>query len=282
MLYPGITELIAEAARLGLPPTIATNGTGVADEAGRLVEAPLALLQLSIDGASAASHNAARPSPGGARDNFADVVRACERVARERKRRGGRLPLIVTLTTISRRNSDELCAIYERFHRLADLCVFYLSWWIDRASADAHAEDFEARFGERPSRHYGWVGDWHDLHTGRLAGELRRLRSLAKARGTPAYVMPDLESEADIHRYYSDHSEAFGFDQCISVFQNVEIDSDGSLVSCRDYSDYRIGNVKTHTVTELWNSRRYREFRASMERDGLMRVCRRCCGLMGH
>jgi radical SAM protein with 4Fe4S-binding SPASM domain len=51
---------------------------------------------------------------------------------------------------------------------------------------------------------------------------------------------------------------------------------------CRDYHDYIVGNVKEHTVQELWNSERYRAFRASMARDGLLPACTRCCGLMGY
>jgi radical SAM protein with 4Fe4S-binding SPASM domain len=282
MLYRGVLELIEHAAKLGFPPSIATNGTRVAEQAERLVAAPLAILQLSVDGATADDHDAARPAAGGSSTNFDDVVAACSAVRAARRRRAARMPMIVTLTTISRRNSRQLCAIYERFHELADLCVFYLSWWIDEAQADAHSDDFERRFGERPTRHHGWRGDWSRVDSDGLARELTELRALAAEKGTPAYVMPDLREPADIRRYYADHQATFGFDQCISIFQNVEIDADGSLVTCRDYSDYRVGNIKTQTITELWNAPRYRAFRTSLEREGLMPVCTRCCGLMGH
>ncbi|HLZ10787.1 MAG TPA: SPASM domain-containing protein [Chloroflexota bacterium] len=51
---------------------------------------------------------------------------------------------------------------------------------------------------------------------------------------------------------------------------------------CRDYHDYVVGNVKTATISELWNSEPYLKFRRSIDRDGLMPVCTRCCGLMGY
>jgi radical SAM protein with 4Fe4S-binding SPASM domain len=60
------------------------------------------------------------------------------------------------------------------------------------------------------------------------------------------------------------------------------VDSNGDLSPCRDYHDYVVGNIKTHTITELWNSERYKAFRRSVATEGLMPVCSRCCGLMGY
>jgi radical SAM protein with 4Fe4S-binding SPASM domain len=51
---------------------------------------------------------------------------------------------------------------------------------------------------------------------------------------------------------------------------------------CRDYHDYIVGNVREHTISELWNSEAYRKFRASLHTEGLMPSCTRCCGLMGY
>ncbi|MEJ2718739.1 MAG: radical SAM protein, partial [Deltaproteobacteria bacterium] len=48
MLYKGSVSIIEEAARLGMPPSIATNGTGVAEKAERLVSAPMFVIQVSV------------------------------------------------------------------------------------------------------------------------------------------------------------------------------------------------------------------------------------------
>jgi radical SAM protein with 4Fe4S-binding SPASM domain len=94
--------------------------------------------------------------------------------------------------------------------------------------------------------------------------------------------IPPLLGAENLRTYYTDHGARFGFDRCISIFQAVEINSNGDLSPCRDYHDYVVGNLKEATITELWNSPRYREFRASLESRGLMPVCSRCCGLMGY
>ena len=74
----------------------------------------------------------------------------------------------------------------------------------------------------------------------------------------------------------------FGYNQCISIFQAVEVNSNGDMSPCRDYHDYVVGNIKDATITQLWNGPAYQKFRHSLATDGLMPVCSRCCGLMGY
>ena len=283
MLYDGLLDVIEHGARLGMPPTIATNGTGVVAAAARMVAAPVLLVQVSVDGATAATHDDARPTAGGHGGSFAEACAALEALRAAREARRAALPMVATLTTISRRNWRELPAIHDRFHALCDLQVYYLSWWIDRESAGRHDQEFRRRFGQGAPIPYAWVGDWIDLDYEALAASLAALRARAAERsGTPVYVMPALASAADLRRYYTDHAATFGFDQCISIFQTPEVNSNGDLSPCRDYPDYVVGNVQEETVTRLWNSERYVAFRRSVARDGLMPVCTRCCGLMGY
>lgn len=282
MLYPGVLDLIRSASSLRLPVSIATNGTLVAESAESLVKAPLFLLQVSIDGHCAELHNRLRPSAGRG-DSFSRVVEGIERVCRVRSDLGKRLPIIAALTVISRENAPHLVDIYERFREEVDLFVFYLSWWIDEEHALLHEQDFERRFGTVPFRHRSWIGGWRPEDHNLLALQIRRL--LARSNGpsaTPVTVMPQLHSGQDLKRYYTEHRERFGYDQCVSIYQSAEITSNGDLSPCRDYHDFVVGNVKEKSITELWNGDRYRRFRQSLERDGLMPVCSRCCGLMGY
>jgi radical SAM protein with 4Fe4S-binding SPASM domain len=95
-------------------------------------------------------------------------------------------------------------------------------------------------------------------------------------------LIPPITGVENLKRYYTDHADYFGYEQCISIFQAVEVNSNGDLSPCRDYHDYVVGNLKEATITELWNSPAYRKFRQSLTTEGLMPVCSRCCGLMGY
>jgi radical SAM protein with 4Fe4S-binding SPASM domain len=282
MLYRGLLEVIREATALGLPVSIATNGHGLAKAAADLVAAPLFLLQVSVDGCTEAVHNQARPSAG--RGNaFADVVAGLTAVQQLKQERRLKLPVVASLTVVSQQNVEHLVDIYNTFRDKVDIFVFYLSWWIDEEQAAAHAQDYCSRFGCNPQLHRGWIGNWRPRDYGILAGQFNELRRLSRTIGAPAVTfLPDLSSVEDLQKYYTDHTADFGYKECISIFQAVELDSNGDMSPCRDYHDYIVGNIKENTITELWNSPPYRTFRKSLRHQGLMPACRRCCGLMGY
>jgi radical SAM protein with 4Fe4S-binding SPASM domain len=243
---------------------------------------PMLLLQVSVDGHNAAAHNAARPAAGRS-DNFRDILEGLARIREEKAAQKSGLPLVAALTTISTANVRHLLDIYETFKDSVNLFVFYLSWWIDEAGAEAHDADFSRRFGFTPKLHRSWMGDWVNKDWVTLAGQLQELERRSAAPTAPAVnIIPRLTSEDDLRKYYTDHAATFGFNRCLSIFRAVEIDSDGDMSPCRDYHDYVVGNVRETTVTELWNNEKYRAFRASLSTGGLMPACTRCCGLMGY
>jgi radical SAM protein with 4Fe4S-binding SPASM domain len=282
MLYEGILELIEHATALGLPCSIATNGTRLAVNADRLVRAPLFLMQISIDGHNAALHNQLRPGAGGG-DNFADIQAALAAVRQARQAQNRQLPLLASLTVISKYNYRHLVDLYDAFRQQVDLFVFYLSWWIDHERAKAHEQDFSGRFGFFPKLSWGWVGDWKPDDYLELDRQLQSLMARSQDWHAPPIVLiPPIMGRDNLQTYYTDHQATMGFDRCVSIYQAVEVNSNGDLSPCRDYHDYVVGNIKNATISELWNSPAYRDFRRSLASAGLMPVCSRCCGLMGY
>jgi len=281
-LYAGWMDIIRRATELRMPTAIATNATGIAEAAAELVKAPMFLLQMSIDGHDAATHNAARPAAGGG-DNHVTVRKALEAVKECKQRQKRKLPLVAALCTISNVNVRHLMNIYEAYKDHVDLFVFYLSWWINKERASEHERDFHKRFGFSPGLHRGWIGEWAVREPGLLNDQMQALlRRSAPLHMTPVTFIPDIRGEGNLRAYYADHGATFGYKRCISIFHAVEIDSNGDMSPCRDYHDYVVGNVKDHTITDLWNNEPYARFRSSLHTEGLMPVCTRCCGLMGY
>jgi radical SAM protein with 4Fe4S-binding SPASM domain len=139
------------------------------------------------------------------------------------------------------------------------------------------------RFGFTPTLHRGWIANWKPDDYEALNAQIETLKTGAGSRDNPPVVfIPNITGVHNLKSYYTDHSNRFGFDRCVSIFQAVEVDSNGNLSPCRDYHDYVVGNIKEATVTELWNSAKYREFRRSISAEGPMPVCSRCCGMMGY
>ena len=280
-MYGPLLDVLQGATERGFPASIVSNGHGIANLAEKLIASGLYLLQVSIDGPSSSIHNRIRPAAGNG-DSFTDIVNGLEAVSVCKSGRK-RLPIVASLTVISRDNIEYLVDIYDRFKKSVDIFVFYFSWWIDEQRADLHERDFSSRFQFAPKLHRGWIGNWRPDNYELLTAQIEELKRKSSSLSSPAVTfIPDIPSGDGIKRYYTDHGETFGYNECISIFQAVELDSNGDMSPCRDYHDYIVGNVKERTITELWNSERYRMFRKSLQEKGLMPVCSRCCGLMGY
>jgi radical SAM protein with 4Fe4S-binding SPASM domain len=282
MLYPGLIELLHHLHDRGMPISLVTNGTRLVEVADDILET-VQILLLSLDGPNAEIHNTQRPGVGKSVDNFQDVFAALELISAEKRRRGRAFPYLLPLSCITRYNVDHLVDLYQLGSRYADAHLFYLTWWIDPLSAEAHVADFERRFGFKPTTHYGWVGTWKDFDHGVIFDRFTEMDALARRAGRPPPVMmPDLRRRDQVVTYYADHAETFGYEQCVSIFMSVEINSNGDVSLCRDYNDYVLGNIRTDSLRELWEGEKARRFRSSLATEGSMPVCRRCCGLMGY
>ncbi len=282
LLYPDLFELLKYIAARNMPINLVSNGINVAGHAREIIDTCTALW-LSIDGPTAEIHNKQRPGVSSRDNNFADVMTALQSLSAEKKRQKSLYPYLGPLTTISKYNVDCLADIYRRVSPFADIHTIYLAWWIDHPAAQEHTVDFYRRFGFEPDSHWGWVGDWKDFDDSLIFEQFEEMWRLSKAHHRcPALMFPSLKSAAEIKQYYQDHAATFGYKQCFNIFSTMEIDSNGDVSLCRDYRDYVIGNIRTNSVTEIWHSEAARKFRHSISQEGLMPVCRRCCGLMGY
>ncbi len=282
MLYPNIMELFHYIHDAGMPITIVSNGTNMAKYAEDLIET-CQIIWLSIDGPNEEIHNTQRPGVSKKHDNFRDVKNALETLARVKQEKEKFYPLIVPISCITAYNTDYVTDIYRLTNEHADMHIFYLTWWIDPHSAQEHTKDFERRFGFKPKTHYGWVGAWHDFDHSLILDRFKEMEEISDKTGRCAPIMmPKLTNTEDIREYYTNHKASFGYDQCVSIFMAMEIDSNGDVSLCRDYHDYIIGNIKTDSVESMWNNQKALQFRSSIATEGTMPVCRRCCGLMGY
>jgi radical SAM protein with 4Fe4S-binding SPASM domain len=286
MMYPGLIDLLSYISERHMPIMMVSNGTHVAEHAAELVDT-CKILWISVDGPNAEIHNQQRPGVAASANNFRDVESALAAVSAEKQRRGSVFPYIIPISVIAKYNIYELANIYRFTRQYADAHIFYLSWWIDEQSAEEHTNDFEQRFGFKPHTHLGWVGDWKDFDHQHILDQFDEMYRLLDAprngyKPTIPLMYPRLNTAEEIKRYYEDHTAVFGYEQCVSIYMTMEIDSNGDVSLCRDYHDYIIGNIQEQSIQDIWTSDAARRFRRSISTEGLMPVCRRCCGLMGY
>lgn len=64
--------------------------------------------------------------------------------------------------------------------------------------------------------------------------------------------------------------------KCLAVSNRMEVHADGNVSSCKFFPEFVVGNLYDTDVTELWQSRAFREVRAVLSANGMMPVCSKC------
>jgi hypothetical protein len=140
---------------------------------------------------------------------------------------------------------------------------------------EAVGRQYEAELRTLDCRAFSWRGFHHDesgVDRDEFLLQLRRF----KATLGDVRVFPYLElSDDGFATWFADASTPVGPRECWIIDDLIDIQPDGSANFCVDLPDYTIGNVKTASIEELWNSPAAERFREYRRRQALA-VCHRC------
>lgn len=64
--------------------------------------------------------------------------------------------------------------------------------------------------------------------------------------------------------------------RCQSTSTRMDVFPDGSVVSCKFFPEFRVGDLKTQTVAQAWRSEKFDQVRETVSTCGLMPVCAKC------
>jgi radical SAM protein with 4Fe4S-binding SPASM domain len=282
-MWKPLLPLFEELARYKLSGSIVTNAQDLDRVLEDLIDTgALSVLFLSLDGWDPESQNLMRSPAGGAKsDNFEKTMAVMEKTRAIKEKKKLRFPKVIPITVISNDNFRHLAQIHRLVRDLSQLHPFYYGWFITEQDAILHEKVFEERFGCKPRNHRGYLKScFNDVDPEITAHQVAEVIRISKGHDSTPQFLPDITSESDIRRYYSDHSWHCGYPECESIYYIAEISPDGRVTPCRDYQDYSAGNINERSFYSIWNGEAFKKFRREMKK-GLMPVCTRCCGLQG-
>jgi radical SAM protein with 4Fe4S-binding SPASM domain len=184
------------------------------------------------------------------------------------------------VSVVTADNQGELEEVFELGAQLdIDLMLAVFAWYQTQDSGARHTAIMERELNVTPWSWKGFVGTADGVDPAVVRESLQRV----KGREWPFHYMfhPRIPDEA-IGAYFLDHQETFGYSQCTAPWVMAQIAPNGDIVTCRDYPDVVVGNVKTQSLLDAWNGERMLQFRRVLkEHDGVLPICTRCHGLMG-
>lgn len=264
LLAPDLFEMIEHAAARGVRMGFNTNATLLGPkQAERLVDAGLAWLCFSIDGARAETYEAIRDGA-----SFAKVEENVRGMARLVRERGAARPALSIVFVAMRRNVAEL----------PDMVRLCADWGVPKLRVQNLSHSFD---DTGPDAEYTEIRTftaaealWQEGDgAGRALAEekLAEARALAEELGV-ALRLPSLDPEAPSPR-------GAGEPGCDWPWRSSYVRHDGKVQPCcMLMGDGRaiLGDARGAGFGEAWRGPAYRDFRAALLSDAPPEVCRGC------
>jgi len=269
-------DIIEHIASKGLSVITNDNGTLLKDEwLERLSKIKKLTINFSIDGPREV-HDKIR-----GKGNYDKTTNAIKKLLEYRGKT--MFPAIKTNTTFSpfiRGHIDEL--IKELQDNVGvDATRLQHLWFTDKKHAEAHKrvlhEALGTNEGANVDSHIISVPDIDYLNA--LADEIIKVGHTRYNK--PVYIHPRMSKE-EIIRYYTDLSYVRA-NRCMIAWNSIFIRANGDVMFCPDewMVDFKLGNIREHTISELWNNEKAKLFRRELWKHKLFPACARCCAING-
>lgn len=247
LLRHDVLDLLVHIKSRGFSCSLTTNGLLLEQHAEALVQSGLDRLQVSLDGPPEI-HDQVRGMPGA----HARALAGIRAVTAARRKSGFARPTVTVNTVVSRTNLDHLGDMIPIARADgADALSYQHLVFSACAGPDTAAPDID-----------------------RLLAELPRLKQQAREAGLPITFYPRM-SDRQLRVYYAGNEKELSR-KCVFPWYVVRVDTTGGITPCRGFV---VENVrgKEGSFRRVWNSKRFRDYRRTLARQGVFEDCGRCC-----
>jgi len=235
-------SIFRHARDSGAHTVITTNAVLLNDEIiDKVVFDGLTSLNFSIDGIDAETHEEFRVG-----SNFEKLISTIRKICARKQSNGMKQPLIGINTVIRRGNIEQLPAIVELARELGahSMNVF-------------HIFVFDRKIEKECLYHHQELSD----------GFLREVREKNRG-GSLELNLPGLFSEDAKH-------DGRRFRKCTFPRDSIIIGARGEVFACCDWR-LIMGSLSEESFEDIWNGRRYRQLRESVNSDNPHKICANC------
>jgi radical SAM protein with 4Fe4S-binding SPASM domain len=258
-------DLIRHIRSKDLDLAIATNGTLLTPEAAEdLVDLQVSTVSISLEGPEEIHNNICKRPKA-----FEHALEGLGHLLKSKQAKCSTRPnlaLGVTLTSSNYLHLEHLPAIAKQFG--AEIRIGMLNYLLP---ADEPGPSVSDKGDDLNLPEHLRAMDFDQLRHSWRAFMLK-----AKELNVLTYTIPLHMRIDEIIRWYSDPDYSYAT-RCLAPWNFVYIDPYGRLLNCMLGS--AMGDLRTTSVIEAYNSQAFREFRKRLRNHGLYKGCSRCCML---
>jgi MoaA/NifB/PqqE/SkfB family radical SAM enzyme len=243
LLRKDIFEMLAYTKALGMISHLNTNGS-LLDERNiaNILEARVDSLNISLDGATAETHDKIR----GHRGAFDRAVEAISRVIAVRKRKGAVVRL-KTVAVLQKDNIDEAADMVQLAEDLGVDCIEFI-----------------------PLQPFAVRADHQSCTDPLFLGKVDKVADYLIGPKSKAVRIEN--SQTHIQLFHRSFSNAESPLTCYAGYNSLAVDCYGEIYPCVPWFNWRrsVGDVRSKDLTSFWYSAEYNRIREEM------RSCRKC------
>jgi radical SAM protein with 4Fe4S-binding SPASM domain len=259
LLKKGIDEILEKTGRI-YKITIASNGALLKQHAELLVKARVRALGVSLDGPPDV-HDRIRNQEG----LFQKLQNGLQALIEAKRIQSSPFPAISVNAVILSENHRFLFQVVKIVKDLGlDSCTFQIFDPSLRRSGIAPDENLKEE--ESP------LGNVEEIDTTSLRTCLKEIIEEGRKQKVSVAFSPPLTID-ELISYYQ-RAFDLGIWRCHFPWQTTRVSPYGDVYPCLNY---RIGNVREHSLRILWNHERYIRFRRTLGKKGIFSACIGCC-----
>ncbi|AAK76881.1 MoaA/NifB/PqqE/SkfB family radical SAM enzyme [Clostridium acetobutylicum] len=212
--------------------------------------------------------------------NFKKVVESVKLLI-DLKRKGIYKGKISIHSVINDNICDRLYELVEFFEGLGvDMVFLAYPWYISEETACKMDKYFKDNFYWLEEANKKKNKSWHCFKYKISPESLENLKEQVKKVCSKVWnirvrFQPDLDIE-DIKSFvFGAEVESLKCRNCLAVSTRMDILADGSVSSCKYFSEFTIGNIKDGSISEIWHSEQYGRIREVVN-SGISPICSKC------
>jgi radical SAM protein with 4Fe4S-binding SPASM domain len=264
-----ILEILEEAKKYPITCTIISNGGVIKDEQiKRIVEIGVDKIIFSLDGPKDI-HNQIR----GNNKTFDNLIKNTAKFQEEKNSQNKNIPDVSFNCTISSENYKHLEEIMDiAKENKININYTYLYY----TTKEMQERTLQLLQHEKIKEEDQDIdNNLKEIDPKALITITKRIINNQKKYKINANFTPSLNEE-EIKKRFNDDNYSF-VDKCFYPWFATRIDPFGNVYPCS--MSIKLGNIKTDTLPNIWNNKKYTQFRRSLRKNGLFPKCKKCCAL---
>lgn len=166
-----------------------------------------------------------------------------------------------------------------------DMVMLCFPWYISKECQIKMDEYYQNNFEENRSRSpvvRSWYSFDFKIEKEKIERLLLELDDICRKKWNIIIKMqPDLEKNEVEDFILGQVQEQVNRKSCLALSNRIDINPDGSVVACKFFSEFVMGNLNEASILEIWGNKEYEHMRRCVNRH-LMPVCTKCSELHLH